>query len=487
MMLLWMTYAVFIGGLVALGAFAVDRIARIARAPMRWIWLAAIVASIALSLRAPSRLPTGRAPDIELPSSASVSPPRAPSWREWAIAELAPIARWLDVSRATRAFGASAIVKVDGRIVAAAWIASSVVLGLIFAGVHVRFGRSRRDWPLANVSGESVRISPRIGPAAMGLVRAEVIVPRWLLTRADADQRMAIAHEAEHVRAYDPQLLGAACLALVLFPWNPALWFLVSRLRLAIELDCDRRVLARGATPQAYGTLLVAVAELSSSLRPSALALADDSSHLQTRILAMEPARHRFARTQVSVAAMLAGIAILAACEAKSPTASDIDRLSATSAESAAHKLGLIRRDTTMAYVVNGVPVSAQEARAVPAADIEQMEIAKRKEGGGTITITKKGGVNLERKRPVVDTSLAEAVTARAADAHGGLPTTTLRLGADTAVVWFVDGVQVDYATGIRSLDRNSVESVEVLKGPAASQAFDVPLGKAVVSIRTKR
>lgn len=40
-------------------------------------------------------------------------------------------------------------------------------------------------------------------------------------------------------------------------PWNPALWWIVRRLRLAIETDCDRRVLHAGTDVHAYGVLLL--------------------------------------------------------------------------------------------------------------------------------------------------------------------------------------------------------------------------------------
>ena len=61
---------------------------------------------------------------------------------------------------------------------------------------------------------------------------------------------------------------------------------MVSRLRLAISrLHAERCGAERR---RAHMDPLVAVAELASPLRPSAPRLADDSSHLKTRILAMD-------------------------------------------------------------------------------------------------------------------------------------------------------------------------------------------------------
>ena len=83
-------------------------------------------------------------------------------------------------------------------------------------------------------------------------------------------------------------------------------------------------------------------------------------------------------RTRATLA-MLAGIvAVLAACEAKEPTAADVDALSGASAERAARQLGVLHPvDTGVAYKVNGARVTAEEARAVPASEIASMYIGR--------------------------------------------------------------------------------------------------------------
>ena len=79
---------------------------------------------------------------------------------------------------------------------------------------------------------------------------------RWLLRRAPDEQRIVLAHEAEHVRARDPLLLAAGCAGVALLPWHPVSWWLLARLRLAVELDCDRRVLRRGVAPRVLEKIL---------------------------------------------------------------------------------------------------------------------------------------------------------------------------------------------------------------------------------------
>ncbi len=305
MMLMWMAYAMFVGALTALAALAVDRASRLARIPTRWVWAAAIVFAIGLAMRGPEVDGSFSVPTFGFASSdaaESVSPANG-DWFTVARWRLAENARWLDVARVLRSTGGTTIGRVDDTYMIAGWIALSALLAIAFVVVHARLDRARSRWPRAELHGTAVRLSTHVGPAAIGLLRSEIVVPTWLLARSNAEQRMALAHESSHRRARDPQLLGAAWVALILFPWNPALWLMVSRLRLAIEVDCDRRVLRGGASPSAYGSLLVAVAELASPLRPSALALADDSSHLKTRILAMDAHLPKFGRTRAGLAA----------------------------------------------------------------------------------------------------------------------------------------------------------------------------------------
>ena len=57
-------------------------------------------------------------------------------------------------------------------------------------------------------------------------------------------------------------MLFVASLLLVLVPWNISLWWLLRRLALAIEIDCDRRVVNALGNPNRYGELLIEVATM---------------------------------------------------------------------------------------------------------------------------------------------------------------------------------------------------------------------------------
>ena len=220
----------------------------------------------------------------------------------------------------------------------------------------------------------------------IGVLRPEIVVPRWLLDRNADEQRLVVTHENEHVRARDPLLLGMAWAAVIATPWNPAVWYMLSRLRLAVELDCDARVLRRGAAPRSYGALLIDVAQHASGLQLSALALADDSSHLHQRILAMKPTIPRFARLRASLAASLVLCGVLAACEASLPTDADVERMDVASATKTAHELAQARHaDTAVAYTIDGAAVTLSEAKVRAGAELADVQLVMGQDGKPTL------------------------------------------------------------------------------------------------------
>src|SRR6185436_740117 len=63
----------------------------------------------------------------------------------------------------------------------------------------------------------------------------------------------------EHIGARDPLSAAAAFAIVLVLPWQAPLWWMLRRLRLAIELDCDGRVVAQSDRAHAYGLLLLQV------------------------------------------------------------------------------------------------------------------------------------------------------------------------------------------------------------------------------------
>jgi TonB family protein len=93
----------------------------------------------------------------------------------------------------------------------------------------------------------------------IGVLRPEIVVPRWLRDRPAPDRGLVLAHERAHVEARDPLLVCAAWVAAACVPWNPAVWLQVARLRSRMEEDCDRRVLRDRPWSEArrYGELVI--------------------------------------------------------------------------------------------------------------------------------------------------------------------------------------------------------------------------------------
>src|SRR5439155_191403 len=174
------------------------------------------------------------------------------------------------------------------------WGLSSVAALLVLAAAAARLVALRRRWRTALVDGRSVLLADDVGPAVAGLWPPRVVIPAWALNLTQTQRRLMLAHEDEHVRARDPWLLAAGTAALVLAPWNLALWWLSQRLRLAVEMDCDARVLTREGDAPAYGELLLRVGQRRARLPLGAPALSEPASFLGRRIRRMVTALPRW-------------------------------------------------------------------------------------------------------------------------------------------------------------------------------------------------
>ena len=106
-----------------------------------------------------------------------------------------------------------------------------------------------------------VVVTDSLGPATVGFWRPRVLVPKWVLAMPEAQRKYVVTHEEEHRSAHDAHILFLASLGLILAPWNLALWWQLRRLYLAIEIDCDNRVVRKLGNPNAYGELLLRVAQ----------------------------------------------------------------------------------------------------------------------------------------------------------------------------------------------------------------------------------
>jgi beta-lactamase regulating signal transducer with metallopeptidase domain len=186
-------------------------------------------------------------------------------------------------------------------IIGNAWLTASGMLILWGAATLARVSflvrRSRRQSASSAssvIDGVPVVVTESIGPATVGVFRSRVLVPRWVLALPGIQRRYVIRHEEEHRKSHDALLLFVASLTLILTPWNLALWWQLRRLRLAVEMDCDNRVVSALGDARGYGELLLKVALASGNgprLQPAFLG----AGMLERRLIALvapAPLRH---------------------------------------------------------------------------------------------------------------------------------------------------------------------------------------------------
>lgn len=198
---------------------------------------------------------------------------------------------------------------VSDRVLISAWLAASAIFALWLVATQRRLRRRLRIGASRIVDGERVLVSSDFGPAVVGVVRPQIVLPEWALAMRETDRRIIVAHETEHRQAHDPLLAFVALIVVAAFPWNAALWWQLRRLRLAIEIDCDRRVVSRhGHDPHAYGMLLLGMRERASRFTP-ALAMAAMRSGLGRRVEALVDGRPRSVVPRLSALAAAVVIA----------------------------------------------------------------------------------------------------------------------------------------------------------------------------------
>lgn len=167
-------------------------------------------------------------------------------------------------------------------------------------------------------------ISPSVGPATLGLVSPRIVIPHWSTELPTEELDLILTHESEHVRTRDPLLLAAGLLGVVACPWNPVVWWQIRRLKGAIEVDCDRRVLRRGVAADQYGQLLVRLG-MRGTTAPFALpTIGGPISQLERRLKIMLKSRQGGSLT-AAIAAMAAGVMLVAgACTTDAPVGANM-------------------------------------------------------------------------------------------------------------------------------------------------------------------
>ena len=331
MILAFMLYGCITGSVIAFVGWLAERAIQNVGAPVRWVWVLSAIASAGalafttLEYSLSHQRDVALVSNIALPNAGpeqgvissdlrpNTNSPASKSFLTWRN----EFSSWVESQPAFQR-----IVDAGERwnlLIIGAWSVASVLLLLMVLGATLWRSRSVESGETTQlVDGVPVRVSDADAPAAIGVRRSFIVLPAWVLHLDPPLRSLIVRHEQEHVIARDPALLLAVTMLVVLMPWHLPLWWCLRRLRLAIEMDCDARVLRRYPDIQRYARLLLLVSQhLRSTWQRGALQtlaatnLQPSPTHLRKRILAMTrpPTQHPWSVTVLA----LAGCATLTA------------------------------------------------------------------------------------------------------------------------------------------------------------------------------
>ena len=310
-MVTWLGYAAAVGALLAVGALSFERLCERTGWPRRFGWLAGLSLALLIPI-------TASPPEPAVQVAAATTGVQAPA--EEPYRSPAPPGPAIRLEA-----GNPVDVPANGggaaeRAALVLWGSTSLATLLLLCSVLIAAALARRRWDRRRIAGEDVYVSRKFGPALVGVARPAIVIPRWVVRLGNAVGATVVRHEREHARARDHLTLLYGGIAVALMPWNPAVWWMFLRLRTAVEVDCDRRVLTSGVSPAEYGDLLLDIGARRSGRTCFALAMASSGSMLERRLKAM---RNQEAKARRSVLALLGCAALAAvaiACGVPAPT-----------------------------------------------------------------------------------------------------------------------------------------------------------------------
>lgn len=194
----------------------------------------------------------------------------------------------------------------------------------------------------------------------------------------------------------------------------------------------------------------------------------------------MKPQVPRFAFARASVAATFGIVSLVAACATALPTDADIQKMDVASAEKSARDLSLITGSTV--YTVDGAPATEAAAKAIPPSRLATVNVVRATDGTPSqIAITTK---TPDGKAATV------TVSGRGRGRIGGPGDSTglftkLTSAAESSPLLLIDGVRSE-KSALSKLNKESIESVEILKGTAAAAEYGPDAEHGVIVVKTK-
>jgi TonB family protein len=318
MITLWMLSAIVFTAFLAVAAWWAERALRSAHLPARGAWLFALAA--------------GTIWPVLVPVLRRLRPSPEPASTGAVLLEAVRI-----VPEHVTTSGAW--LPIADRLLLGLWIAGSLLLLVRYASVWRAVRALRRTAENRRVDGVDVLVSRDLGPAVVGVRNAVVLLPHAVLELDAPLRALVLRHEEEHRRARDTWLLLALAMSMAAMPWNVPLWWIARRARLALEVDCDARVLAAGGSATRYVQVLLLAAQRTSAA-PLTPMLVASRTHLERRIVAMQEriaqqmqGRRRTLRIAGATAACV--VALVVACsspiadQTAAPKASESSTVSA--------------------------------------------------------------------------------------------------------------------------------------------------------------
>jgi len=309
-----MLYSLIVAVLLSASALTSERILAELRLPRRFVWLAALLLSLALPAytvltgAGSDGLSVESSPRIIIPTPAGGPPTPADSPSATAIEIQQPLFAWPSWDELSAPF-------------AAAWLGVSASICALFFVSWLSLRRKLSRAEKRVLEGVEVRVLDEYGPAVFGFFRPQIILPRWLFAASASLQQIVLKHERAHIDARDQLTLFAALFLVAAAPWNLPLWWQLRRLRYAIEIDCDARVL-RDATPEtAYAEALLEVQQRRTRMPISAIALIEPVTQLERRIRIMMSRKNRRGWMAVTLSTPVAAALLISACAVNAPDA----------------------------------------------------------------------------------------------------------------------------------------------------------------------
>lgn len=515
MMILWLVYSLVVGALIAVAAQLVERAALVFGRATRYVWVAAMLLMLgtsigSLGLRAHEQRRANSATATQ-PGAAATAPVPAAWWQSLVSTEASTARANFATALSQRIAALTERLSPFDRTVFVVWALLTTFVGALVLHATLEGRRLLHASEAREMKGMRVLVTDALGPAAVGLGATAVLMPRWALELEDQLLDLILRHEREHLEAHDPALLFYGLVFIVLLPWLLPLWWAWQRLRLAIEVDCDARLLRDERDTKRYAQLLLLMSQRIASPRSAiqpfitvTAPLQPELSHLATRIRIMTEVKGRHALR--SVVLLIVGVVATgsiafaipvprqtAASRDAGPAQTDgrtIVRITSVAMHAVEWASDGTLKGEVLIFTTGAAKVGIGSGELKAIRDTLHLKSLP----GFTADVTD-GEVHIKLVGSAAGTiELTATVTGGPAKSLSGRDSYLVLMKGGVGIktmlaappLFIVDGVQVSEEAAMK-IPRDSMASVEVLKGETVAAKYGANGKFGVVIITTKR